>query len=115
MHLRIIFFLLVFAVGGFTASAQCAMCKAAAETSVKANPKSVAKGLNTGILFLMTIPYLVVGIIFRKELGQFISNLRYKEKSGISRKSLSKLTFAITFATCAVILFAVFISFYRAY
>jgi hypothetical protein len=94
---------------------QCAMCKAAAEASVKANPKSVAKGLNTGILFLMTIPYIVVAIIFKKELMQFVKNLGNKEKTAINKKSLSKLTFAITFVSCAVILFAVFISFYRAY
>ena len=109
----ITFLLLSFAVN--TVYSQCAMCKAAAEASIKANPKSVAKGLNKGILFLMTVPYVVVGIIFRKELAQFVKNLRYKEKSAINKKSLGKLTFAITFVTCAMVLFAVFISFYRAY
>ncbi|HWY39122.1 MAG TPA: hypothetical protein VNY73_11220 [Bacteroidia bacterium] len=95
------------------AYSQCAMCKAAAESSLEANSKSVAKGLNSGILFLMAIPYLVVGIIFRKDLIQFIKNLRSKEKTGINKKSLNNLTFAITFITCAVVLFAVFISFYK--
>jgi hypothetical protein len=91
------------------------MCKAAAESSVKANPNAVAKGLNTGILFLMAIPYAVVGIIFRKELGEFFRNLKSKEKTAINKKSLGKLTFALTFVTCAVVLFVVFISFYKAY
>ena len=93
--------------------AQCAMCKAAAETSVEHNPNSVAKGLNTGILFLMTIPYVVVGLIFRKELGQVIRNLRSKEKTPFNKKALGKMTFALTFITCAVILFAFFITFYE--
>ena len=97
------------------AYSQCAMCKAAAESAAEANPNSVAKGLNKGILFLMAIPYLIVGIIFRKELGQFIKNLGSKEKTAINKKSLSKLTFVITFVTCAVVLFVVFISFYKPY
>ena len=95
------------------AYSQCAMCKAAAESSIAANPKSVARGLNKGILFLMGIPYLVVAIIFRKELGTFFKNLRSKEKTAINKKNLSNLTFALTFATCAIVLFIVFITFYK--
>ena len=106
----LLFLLLLMPTANFS---QCAMCKAAAESSVKANPKSVAKGLNTGILFLMCIPYIAVGLIFRKELGQFAKNFRSKEKSPINKKSLSKLTFALTFITCTLILFVVFISFYK--
>lgn len=105
-------FLLLLPTANFS---QCAMCKAAAESAIAANPNSVAKGLNKGILFLMGIPYLVVGIIFRRELAQFVKNLRNKEKTVINKKSLSKLTFAITFVTCAVVLFIVFISFYKPY
>jgi hypothetical protein len=93
--------------------AQCAMCKAAAESSLESNPNSVAKGLNKGILFLMAIPYLAVAVIFRKELLQFVKNLRSKEKTAINAKSLSKLTFAITFITCAVVLFVLFLSIYK--
>lgn len=93
--------------------AQCAMCKAAAESSLKDDPNSIARGLNKGILFLMGIPYLVVAIIFRKELVQFIKNLRNKEKTPINKKSLGRLTFTLTFITCAVVLFILFISIYK--
>ena len=93
--------------------AQCAMCKAAAESSLEANPNSVAKGLNSGILFLMSIPYIVVAVIFRKELKQFFINLRSKEKTPINKKNLEKMTFALTFITCAVILFIIFQSVYK--
>lgn len=41
------------------ASAQCAMCKAVAETSTGAGA-SAATGLNNGILYLMIFPYLLL-------------------------------------------------------
>ena len=40
--------------------AQCAMCKAVVESS----NISEAEGLNTGILYLMVFPYLLVGALF---------------------------------------------------
>ena len=40
--------------------AQCAMCKAVVESS----SASEAEGLNTGILYLMVFPYLLVGALF---------------------------------------------------
>jgi hypothetical protein len=46
------------------AIAQCAMCKAVAESNIDNNSNSVGKGLNTGILYLMLIPYLIIGSIF---------------------------------------------------
>lgn len=50
--------------------AQCAMCKQAAESSLKANPNSMARSLNSGILYLMAVPYLLIAFIFRKQLVQ---------------------------------------------
>ncbi len=41
-------------------SAQCVMCKAVGEES--ANQGGVGSGLNKGIFFLMTIPYILMGI-----------------------------------------------------
>ena len=40
--------------------AQCAMCKAVVESG----NDSVAEGLNTGIVYLMIFPYLLVGALF---------------------------------------------------
>jgi hypothetical protein len=51
-------------------SAQCAMCKQAAESSLKSNPNSMARGLNSGILYLMAVPYLMIVFIFRKQIAQ---------------------------------------------
>jgi hypothetical protein len=41
--------------------AQCAMCKRTVESTIEGEGKVVGKGLNNGILYLMTIPYLVLG------------------------------------------------------
>lgn len=56
--------LLVF-VGLFLVStdleAQCAMCRAALESEAD---KSQAEGINNGIVYLMAIPYILVGGLF---------------------------------------------------
>jgi len=50
-------------------SAQCAMCKEAAETSLKNDPTSMVRSLNSGILYLMAVPYLMIIFIFRKQIA----------------------------------------------
>lgn len=52
-------------------SAQCAMCKAVVESG----NASEAEGLNTGILYLMVFPYLLVGALL-----YFIIKYRRKNK-----------------------------------
>jgi uncharacterized membrane protein len=42
--------------------AQCPMCRASAEASIKEG-SSVALGLNDGILYLLAMPYLVVATL----------------------------------------------------
>ena len=41
--------------------AQCAMCKAVLESEAKTGGSNVAAGLNSGILYLMSVPYIMVG------------------------------------------------------
>jgi hypothetical protein len=43
-------------------AAQCPMCKIAAESNLE-NGGSAGKGLNTGILYMLTMPYLIIGIL----------------------------------------------------
>lgn len=45
------------------ASAQCPMCKASVESSMKEGSR-IAVGLNKGILYLLVMPYLFYGTIF---------------------------------------------------
>ena len=59
----------------YIAEAQCAMCRAALESeegSVK------AEAVNDGIVYLMAIPYILVGV-----LGYAIYRLKYGKKKDI--------------------------------
>lgn len=55
--------------------AQCAMCKAVAESGIDDNGNGVAAGLNIGIIFIMGIPYMLLSIVilvfFRKRFIGF--------------------------------------------
>lgn len=61
MKKAIIFLFIVLLSFGFSSNAysQCAMCSVTAEQSVK-NGNSQGKGLNTGIIYLLVIPYLMI-------------------------------------------------------
>lgn len=58
----IVILFLVFLMQTAQVSAQCAMCRATVESNV-ANQNGAGKGLNTGILYLMTIPYILIGTL----------------------------------------------------
>ncbi|AMC11012.1 hypothetical protein Lupro_07015 [Lutibacter profundi] len=51
---------IIFIIFTSSVDAQCAMCKAVVESG----NASEAEGLNTGILYLMIFPYLLVGALF---------------------------------------------------
>lgn len=65
-----IMFLTLFSVTGINrASAQCAMCTINAEQGVK-NGNTQAKGINSGVIYLMIIPYLMIaglGVLWYKK------------------------------------------------
>jgi hypothetical protein len=70
---NLIYFLLfaIVMAMSFDASSQCAMCKAAAESSLK-NGGSIEKGINSGIIYLMGVPYMLLAtfcIIFRRDIS----------------------------------------------
>lgn len=44
-------------------SAQCPMCKTSLESNRKDDQKAVGKGLNKGILYLLAMPFLLVGTV----------------------------------------------------
>lgn len=64
-----------FILSNLATYAQCAMCKATAETANQNTSGSLAEGLNTGILYLMLIPYTLLALIaivfFRKRIANF--------------------------------------------
>lgn len=59
--------------------AQCAMCKSTVESG-SANGESMARGLNTGILYLMAIPYVILMLgtyfFFKKPIDEKLKSLR---------------------------------------
>ena len=55
------FFLLFFLILGIDLFyAQCSMCRAVLQSE---EGQETAKGINNGILYLMAIPYLLVGLV----------------------------------------------------
>lgn len=64
--------IILFFTISFVSNAQCAMCKAVVESG----DLSEAEGLNSGILYLMIFPYLLVGTLL-----YFI--IKYKRKNKI--------------------------------
>lgn len=60
------------------AEGQCSMCKAVAESSQDEN--NIKTGLNSGILYLLATPYILIGglavFFFRKQVGEKIKSLK---------------------------------------
>jgi hypothetical protein len=69
---RILFFLFSIFYS-LSSKAQCAMCRAALESS---GNKTKVEAVNDGIVFLMAIPYILVAVI-----GFAIYRMYYKKKS----------------------------------
>ena len=57
MYKFICFFLIFLILSADIAFAQCSMCRAVLNSS---EAQETAKGINNGILFLMSIPYLLL-------------------------------------------------------
>jgi len=62
LRLFALIFVFSFQIWGTSeAVAQCAMCKQTVESNIEGEGKVVGRGLNNGIMYLMSIPYLVLG------------------------------------------------------
>jgi hypothetical protein len=59
----IILLMIGFVLIGIDANAQCAMCRTTIESTISNGRSNIATGLNTGILYLLTAPYLAVAVI----------------------------------------------------
>ena len=57
-------FIFLFAIAAFSyeANAQCAMCRRVAESSHDAHEDKKGRGLNSGIMYLLAVPYVLAGI-----------------------------------------------------
>ncbi|MEN1785379.1 MAG: hypothetical protein AAGF77_09590 [Bacteroidota bacterium] len=68
MHInKVIVLSLILVLVPLWAEAQCAMCRAALESEAD---NSQAEGINNGIVYLMAVPYVLVGglgyLVYRK-------------------------------------------------
>ncbi|WP_149240902.1 hypothetical protein [Dyadobacter sp. 32] len=62
-YLVIFGLILVFLLAGSDLWAQCAMCRGSVESSMGNGRNNVGVGLNTGIVYLFVMPYLLVAVI----------------------------------------------------
>ncbi|MDH7445356.1 hypothetical protein [Aquimarina sp. 2201CG14-23] len=74
MKRRIVYIMLLLMLFTIPVEAQCAMCRAVLESE---EGQKTAKGINNGIVYLMIIPYVLIGLV-----GYFI--YRNKKKTPAS-------------------------------
>lgn len=72
MRRNFLIILILFLLVVTTVEAQCAMCRAVLESE---EGQGTAKGVNDGIIYLMMIPYILVG-----GLGYFIYRILSKKE-----------------------------------
>jgi hypothetical protein len=70
-YISILVIALLVVVVSTNADAQCVMCKATAEsnnTAADEEAATVGAGINSGILYMMAIPYILLFLFFRKRI-----------------------------------------------
>lgn len=90
-------------------NAQCAMCKASAESSLE-NGGTIAKGVNNGIVYLMGVPYLLLltfCIIFRKDIAIVYHRWRKTSPEALG-SALKEYRFLVIFFSVLSALFMIF-------
>ncbi|MCX6192994.1 MAG: hypothetical protein NTX34_00605 [Cytophagales bacterium] len=63
MYKKFVLLSALFLLSQMDAVAQCAMCRTTIESSISSGRTNIATGLNTGILYLLSAPYLIVAAI----------------------------------------------------
>ena len=83
MKIRVSYIILSIIVLSFISmdvDAQCAMCKAVAESATDEHGNHSAGGINTGIIYMMGIPYLLLGfmalVFFQDRIKSFWKEFR---------------------------------------
>jgi hypothetical protein len=57
----------------------CSQCKLVAEQGSEMDENSFGSGINSGIMYLMLIPYLLILFLFRKRILTFFKSLLTKK------------------------------------
>lgn len=87
MHKKALILVALLLLTQIDAVAQCAMCRTTVESTISNGRSNIATGLNTGILYLLAAPYLIVAAIaflwFRQskqEQQARLAKLRLRQK-----------------------------------
>ncbi|TNF45758.1 MAG: hypothetical protein EP305_13135 [Bacteroidetes bacterium] len=67
--------LLIVAAGAISYGQGCSQCKLLTEQGSELDEDSFGSNINTGILYLMIIPYLLIMFLFRKRILSFFRSL----------------------------------------
>lgn len=77
MNKRILFLIIIavifIAIDGN--SQGCSQCRLVAEQGSELDEGSFGNGINTGILYLMAIPYIILFLLFRKRIVRLAKSL----------------------------------------
>ena len=80
MKIKVLLFLVLMVTMTQSIWAQgCSQCKLLAEQGSGLEEASFGSNINSGILFLMTIPYLILIFIFREQIKSRLSRLFVKK------------------------------------
>lgn len=63
MYKKIFLLAAILVLTQIDAVAQCAMCRTTVESTISNGRSNIATGLNTGILYLLAAPYVIVAAI----------------------------------------------------
>lgn len=74
----VLLFLALIVIGNELFAQGCSQCKMMAEQGSELDEASFGTGLNTGILYLMLIPYFLIMFLFRKRIFLFFKSLAKK-------------------------------------
>jgi hypothetical protein len=81
-HKLILLFVLVFFQVSTILAQGCSQCKLLAKQGSEVDEASFGTNINSGILYLMIIPYLLLVFLFRKQIFGFIKGFFTPAKQG---------------------------------
>jgi hypothetical protein len=85
---KFLFLLVCFLFIQGSSIAQCAMCRTQLENNVSNGDPGIAAGINTGILYLLVMPYLAIGALAYFWYRSSKQN-ENKFTTGIAQKTMS--------------------------
>jgi len=81
-HKLILLFVLVFFQASTILAQGCSQCKLLAKQGSEVDEASFGTNINSGILYLMIIPYLLLLFLFRKQILGFVKGFFSPAKQG---------------------------------